>query len=112
MSLFSTVFSFHLPIFGKIHPASRKFARKSPQRIPEKIIDLSMKSADKSPKPAEFWYSGFLLFLRHLQCVSAKFSRISLIFSEFSENRWNLSCLNFLLPPNFLALVGHRPMPP
>jgi hypothetical protein len=66
MPLFSTVFSFHLPIFGKIRPeiATTNF---------RKITALSVKSADNLPKSAKFWYSRFLLFLRCLQCISAKF---------------------------------------
>jgi hypothetical protein len=85
MPLFFTVLSFYLSIFGKIHLIFGKFARKSSRRILEKITDLSVKSVDKSPKPAEFRYSRFLLFLHRLQCVSVEFFRISPIFSEFSK---------------------------
>jgi hypothetical protein len=59
MPWFSTVFSFHLPIFGKIHPeiATTNF---------RKITALSVKLANNSTKLAEFWYFRFLLFLRCL----------------------------------------------
>jgi hypothetical protein len=52
-----------------------------------KPADLSVKSADLSPKPAAFRCSRFSLFLHHLRCVSAKFSRFSPIFAEFFKNR-------------------------
>jgi hypothetical protein len=102
MPLFFTVLSFYLSIFGKIHLIFGKFARKSSRRILEKITDLSVKSVDKSPKPAEFRYSRFLLFLHRLQCVSVEFFRISpIFFLNFPKNRQNCSGPCFLLPPNF-----------
>jgi hypothetical protein len=70
MPLFFTVFSFNLPIFGKIRPEiiTVNFV---------KIADLLVKSDDNLSKPAKFRYSRFLLLLRCLRCILAEFSQIS-----------------------------------
>jgi hypothetical protein len=97
---FPWFFYFYLSIFSKICPVSGKFGQKSPRRIPEKIVDLLVKSAVKSSKLAEFQYSRFLLFLHRLQCISA----------EFFKNRRNRWGSNFHLPPIFQTWVRLVPI--
>jgi hypothetical protein len=48
ISLFFTVFSFHLPIFNKIRLISAQTARKSSHRFSKKPSDLSVKLTDLS----------------------------------------------------------------
>jgi hypothetical protein len=67
ISLFFTVFSFHLPNFGK---KSAGFRQKPPGT---RHASFQKKPANLSVKLAAFQCSWFSLFLRRLRCVSAEF---------------------------------------
>jgi hypothetical protein len=63
ISLFFTIFSFHLPNFAKIGMFPTKTVRNSPRRFSDKSADLSV-------KPVVFWCFRFSVFLHHLRYIS------------------------------------------
>jgi hypothetical protein len=66
MSLFFTIFLFHLLNFTKIGMFPTKTVRNSPRRFSDKSADLSV-------KPVVFWCFRFSVFLHHLQYISTEF---------------------------------------
>jgi hypothetical protein len=68
-----------------------KFARFMAKFVQESLGWISVKIAklaDKSPKPAEFRYSRFLLFLCLLHCISTDFFNFHQFFLNFSKTDW------------------------
>jgi hypothetical protein len=65
------------------------------------VAEFSKNSANSS---TEFHISKIFLFLSHVNCILAEFSRFSINFSEFFKMRRNRWEAIFHYPPNFLTL--------
>jgi hypothetical protein len=68
------------------------------------LVELSANLADNSVNSTEFCSSKIFLFLSHINCISAEFSRFSTIFSEFFKMRQNRWEAIFHCSPNFVTL--------
>jgi hypothetical protein len=70
------------------------------------VAEFLKNSADNSVNSTEFRSSKIFLFLSHVNCISAEFSRFSTNFSKFFKMRRNRWETIFHCSPNFVTLLG------